>query len=245
MEKNDSTGREYQLMAVKLLSEIDKILTENGIWYSLAYGSALGAIREKGFIEWDVDVDIMIRKPDQDKVCALLEENLPEVYYVESCKRDTVSSYDAVMIKGVHSGGMHVDIYPLVAGPDNEEKGYSFQLRCRRVHKLCSCKYLELSRLTKKWKIPIVCLIRSIEYLVPNRFIRWYIEKLSNCYDFSKAIYFFPFSNDGKRGEYMEGEILFNTKRVKFENLLLPVPAESDKYLSRLYGPDYMVPRKY
>ena len=81
--------------------------------------------------------------------------------------------------------------------------------------------------------------------MIPNCVLRAYIDKLATRYDFSEATYFFPFANDGKKGEYMRGELLFETTRLPFESLMLPVPARSEEYLIRLYGKDYMTPCKY
>ena len=239
------TTEEKKAMAIEMLDAIDRILSDNGIWYSLSYGSALGAYREHGFIEWDLDIDIIVKIDDQDYICDLLRRNLPEGLAVASCKSDNVSSYDVVLKEGVPERDLHVDIYPLVGGPDDIEAGYKYQLKCRKTHKYCSCKYVELGRLRKKWKLPFVIAIKVVEKLIPNRLIRSHISKMANRYPLENAKYIFPFANDGKRGEYMEKDKLLKTRRVQFESLELPIPAEAEWYLSRIYGDNFMTPIKY
>lgn len=237
--------RENQRMCLEAIKEIDKIFLDNDIWYCLSYGSALGAYREHGFIEWDQDIDILIKRPDQKKIAQLLKDNLSSKYKLISHLENSVSGFDEVDIVGVTSDDMHIDIYPLIGGSDDPEKNYSYMKYCRWVHRILGCKYLEVERLSKKWKIPFVKLIRLFETLIPDAVMRRYIDKLEDKYCFENSNYFFPFANDGKRGEIMEAELLFKTKRIRFEDTMLPVPENIEEYLRRIYGDDYMTPLQY
>ncbi|MDO4420826.1 MAG: LicD family protein [Eubacteriales bacterium] len=236
---------EKKKIGLEMLEEIDRIFNENNIWYSLAYGSALGAYREHGFIEWDPDIDILITIDDQDKVRELLRRGLSDSYFVISCDKDNVSAYDIVAKKGVFEGDFHIDLYPLSGGPDNLSDGYKFQRKCRRIHSYSKCKYVSLKRLKKKWKVPFVVVIKLIEKFIPDCKIRTYIKKEATKYPFKDSKYVFPFANDGKVGEYMEKDILMNTKRVPFENLNLPITYDINYYLTRIYGDNYMTPIKF
>ena len=62
------TFREAQLGAFEVLRFIDKLCTEQQLTYFLMYGSLIGAIRDKGIIPWDDDIDVMMPRPDYDRL---------------------------------------------------------------------------------------------------------------------------------------------------------------------------------
>ena len=75
-EKHNPEGsklREWQLQELNALIEFDKFCKNNDIKYSLAYGTLLGAIRHKGFIPWDDDVDLWLDRENYDKLHALMK----------------------------------------------------------------------------------------------------------------------------------------------------------------------------
>lgn len=63
------TLKELQAINLEILSDVHDFCVANGINYSLAYGTMLGAVRHQGFIPWDDDADIILPRPDYDKFC--------------------------------------------------------------------------------------------------------------------------------------------------------------------------------
>ncbi|MFR2873113.1 MAG: LicD family protein [Veillonella atypica] len=67
MGKKRLTTKEFHDVLLKTLLHFDKFCRERDIVYSLAYGTLLGAIRHKGFIPWDDDIDICMDRENYDK----------------------------------------------------------------------------------------------------------------------------------------------------------------------------------
>ena len=86
---------------LQLLSFLDELCKKNGISYFLDYGSLIGAVRHKGFIPWDDDIDISMYRKDFRLLEACIKKDAPEyidLYYAGK-DRETASSLAAIGMK--------------------------------------------------------------------------------------------------------------------------------------------------
>lgn len=92
------TVADVQAVLLEMLKDIDKICQKNNIPYFLNGGSALGAVRHKGFIPWDDDADIAMMVDDYNHFIKVLKKELPEQYTFQCF--DTDKRYN-VLIPGM------------------------------------------------------------------------------------------------------------------------------------------------
>lgn len=116
------TLEEKRKIQLDMLEEIHEVCIKNNIRYSLSCGTLLGAIRHKGFIPWDDDVDIMMPLPDMIKLKELLKS--PTIMFADI---DTYPHFEYGFSRIIHKGtyskmglfsktyGINIDLYPVTA----------------------------------------------------------------------------------------------------------------------------------
>ncbi|MBR3449825.1 MAG: LicD family protein [Bacteroidales bacterium] len=145
------TLQDIQAQSLEILQKVHDFCLDNRIRYSLAYGTLIGAIRHKGFIPWDDDIDIIMPRPDYDRFCSTFQakglgilSEKDQDYYLNYCRVfDTVQtgSNTILPIAKDYTGGVWIDVFPADGVSDDKEeyarnvnvikKHWMFQLRYR------------------------------------------------------------------------------------------------------------------
>lgn len=120
--------KEKQLASLETLKHMKSYCEENGIRYYLAYGTLLGAVRHKGFIPWDDDVDLMIPRPDYERLISDYHDDKNQFKLV-SCFNDKSYHLPYAKIENCRtarlkdgvadSNGIGIDLFPIDGIPDN------------------------------------------------------------------------------------------------------------------------------
>ena len=233
-----------QSVLLDLLQKTISIFDENNIWYSLACGSVLGAVREGGFIPWDSDIDIFVKITDISRIQSIFSDEMDGLVLV-SYKKDTTSSHDKISMKGYDHTKIHIDLYPLIGMPNSENHGRVFIKKCHYLNKLLACKYENVNTVRNKYKAKIFTLINYLEQFVSDDFLRRIISRLETKYPFETSNKLSYIANDGHYREAINRDILLETKETYFEGIRVKIPLNYTFYLEQVYGKDYMIPKKY
>ncbi len=241
------SNEEIKSTEISILKYIDNICQKNGISYFLEAGTLLGAIRHKGFIPWDDDIDIALLRSDYDKLVNILKQNdssyaVSDIYDDPSCILPFAKVYDTrtlvkwrVKYPREAQYGVWVDLFPIDNVPDNVLKLRLFQFHIRILKSLyehCRNIYTE-DKSFKKLLAQKISGIHSIDYYLKklDSLARKYSRKNTN-----NVMNIF-----GMKSNYhvFNKELFTNFSKATFEDMLLPIPSKYDSYLTLMYG-DYM-----
>ena len=95
--------RPLQLRVLEILLAVDKACKTHGLRYYIVAGTLLGAVRHKGFIPWDDDLDIAMPRADYDKLIAHCKEYLPEQFEMICGENDAVYPLPFAKIQDAHT----------------------------------------------------------------------------------------------------------------------------------------------
>lgn len=243
--------QEIHKEVLTVLQTLITICDNQNIKYFLAYGSLIGAVRHKGFIPWDDDVDIIMLRNDYDKFLNYCEEHRHELAPYKLMNRENTKGYPYSISRFCDTRfqmvmdnkcdvnmGLFVDIYPFDGVKLGKEK--IIQRRKSLFTKLVSLKFekkFEKSKRSFFYTIPRLFLfcfakIVSLDWILNN------LYRLKHYYSSNDSPYVSCIIWDLKLNLFNK-EWFDHTVELPFENLLVKVPAEYDKVLQKSYG-DYM-----
>lgn len=256
--------QKYQAALLSIAEDIISVCEEEHLMYQLSGGSALGAVREGGFIPWDDDMDINMLKSDFPLFSEAFKKKYGEKYCLHTwetpqwalagvCVRLRGSVIRTREDIGNDEAGFYIDIFLLENVPDNAvlrkihgffSLGFGFLLSCRHFYKnRALMREIEKENLACRSAFELKINIGRLLSFASVR--RWAI--ITNwCYglcknDHSKYVSI-PAGRKHYFGEMYLREGMVNTVDMEFEGRRWAVPRDYDAYFKALYGPDYMTP---
>ena len=108
--KKDISVEELKMIQLKILDSIDDFCKKNGIQYFLFSGTLIGAVRHKGYIPWDDDVDICMKRKDYDRFFSEFNQQ----------RRDTLKAISAEIEKNYYlASGKVIDTATVIEEENN------------------------------------------------------------------------------------------------------------------------------
>lgn len=246
------TLRKLQLTQLEIAKEFKRICDENKLTYIMEGGTLLGAVRHKGFIPWDDDMDFSMPRKDYDKFFQITQ-NMTSIYgpvrwditpsyphpFGKFVKRDSVYKEEKID----ESYGIFIDIFPWDTYPQGKfaQMKYKMSLKIYRalVRAKCGCKTYHSGGkfIFSKW-------IKNLPFIISA----WMFKKeyLIRKYDSLAAKY------NGSKGKEMTSQCdmppgtwngisdyFENIIEIPFEDTYFYGPEGYDLFLTNGYG-DYM-----
>ena len=240
---------EIKRIEVGILHYIKNICENNSIRYYLGYGTLLGAIRHKGFIPWDDDIDILMPRPDFERFITLMENNGRYLllspndtgYYYNFAKVvDTSTQLYEYGCKEIDTMGIYVDVFPLDGMPQNGVDRERRRKRLLKIRKKISSFGRKFPRIRKNIFLYIKDIVSY--YICQKQRVEVY-QKIYSAeakqYDYNSSEYVMVTGGAYGRKSTFPTAWFGNGGKGTFENEEYSIPQEYDKVLSQLYG-DYM-----
>ncbi len=252
-EVTEKTKRVWAVQ-LEMLDEVERICKKYHIRYFADSGTLIGAVRHKGYIPWDDDIDLVMMREDYNRFIGAASREVKEPLFLQTVyteknylkghiqiRNSNTTGYNAEDRKAGYHCGIFIDIFPLDGVPEAGWKQRWWRLQVRTAWKVLYTWYRfgYYSNATLFGRV-LYGVGRILKIPIPKAF-RWY-EKLCAKYSGRKTAYVCDtvFIADWEKNLW-ERKWFEEAVMMPFENRTIPVPRGYDGRLRAEYG-DYLKP---
>ncbi|WP_294373421.1 phosphorylcholine transferase LicD [uncultured Clostridium sp.] len=249
----DLNLRDAQLLMVDILKEVHKICERHGLKYFLDGGTLIGAVRHKGFIPWDDDVDIGMPRKDYEKFIDIAKKELPDYLFLQTFETDEYYDIYQVPCKVRYNGtlliekniaennkmhnGLFIDVFPYDSLP---KKRWVYKLQRTLSYNVLK-SFIRIrekpEKLSAKNRITFT-FYRIVRAIFPYKRRKKFFDFLVSWNDVNSP--YMGYGLDTVWSEYIyKKEDYFELQKLEFEGNYFYAPKNYDAILTQLYG-DYM-----
>lgn len=251
MATEDQIGKIKQL-SLQLLKDIAQVCDECGYSYMIAFGTLLGAVRHKGYIPWDDDVDIVMHRAEVELFLDTFQKKYPQKYNVVEIRRRPIYFY-TIEVSGTEAVELSTDNPNLITGVKVDifvlENSHHNRM-VDKVQRALRKMLVMASSLSQDFVYPSLTLMsvkntEVVRYYRIRRLLGLFCAVIpKRCYE---RIYLSLCDNSESDYKFVGiGKEIYHTKTVysyakyEFENSLFWGPEDFDAFLSVSYGKNYM-----
>jgi lipopolysaccharide cholinephosphotransferase len=250
--------KKAQQIELEIFGVFKTLCEENNLRYYAIGGTLIGAIRHKGFIPWDDDIDVGMPRSDYEKFLKICQNNsIPSEYYLSNHKTDpnwffclsqfvdkqsVVDVYVNEIPRRCH---MWVDVFPIDGLPSGKIPRFfhvNYIMVLRFLIQLCHVKTQVGSFGKRPWyESLIISVFRHVKLssFFNSEKLMSRLEYLLRKYPFENSLFSGNMLGRNRKKDVVPTRYFGESMNVPFENTLISVPANGDGYLKHIYG-DYM-----
>lgn len=242
---------EIKRTELELLKVVDRICRENNIKYFLSGGTMLGAVRHKGFIPWDDDIDIAMLRDDFEKFRALCKEQLPEKYRYQTFENKDGYHYffDKITVNNTYFATKYSDEFDMQKGISMDIFIFDKTAKSKFMQKLhfktlmafrlmMNVRWINRPRKGKSYMLSKL-LLPLLRLFSMDTYSKIY-DKLLRRYENSNSPFVLPPATDHTARGVMPLEWFSDVTDAEFDGVTSYIPIGYDDYLKIWYGKDYM-----
>lgn len=242
---------ELKRIQIDILDIVHQFCLENGITYFLSSGSLIGAVRHKGYIPWDDDIDLYMPRKDYDLFLRIFNKDNGQRYRVVSLQTDDnctlafakVERTDTRIIEHVDNPmelGINIDVFPVDGVPDDLKERTKYFVKIQRFRNELVLKNVSLD-FKRRGLIKNIILLLGKLFLI-HKSMRLLAEQLEmsidKCNSDSQYVCNLVMGN-GIKSVFTRDAINGSTD-VEFEGKLYKTMRGYEEYLTKTYG-NYML----
>lgn len=247
---------EIQNKLLSMLNWFHKYCHSNELTYYIVGGTLLGAVRHGGFIPWDDDIDVVLPRPDYDRLLNIFKEKKDhyilespytgndDFYYTFAKLYDTNTTL-VERTKRNCKRGVYIDIFPLDGVGSNIDQVNVNFAKVDRLNMFLMTRTCAITKRRNIIKNAAIIFSRLIpSFIVDDHKLVIMVDKTASSFGYENSRFVANLMGAYRKKEVMEKRIFGTPTEYKFENIIVDGVEHYEEFLTHIYGDWRKLPPK-